>query len=294
MISIIIPIYNGAIFLEETINSALSQSFKDFEILLINDGSTDNSQEIINKYISKFPNMIKGFYQKNHGVCSARNFGIKEAIGDYIAFLDQDDIWLPEKLDLQFDILDRRKNIGFVMCAYFMIDSKSVRSETKIKYDVGQFNEDIVKELFLRNVLGPPSCALVRKKCFDEIGYFDVNISSGPEDRDMWLRLCKYYSFFFLSDELCGFRFHENNAHKNVNRMKKNQKNFIKKHKEIYKINMIRKSYAYIYLDAAREFWGRGLKIKTFINSLYAILLYPAKIEKNDDKYKLFIKSIIK
>lgn len=294
MISIIIPIFNGDKFLEKTINSALNQDYPDIEILLINDGSSDKSQEIINKYVSRFPNRIRSFYQKNSGVCAARNNGIKEAKGSYIAFLDQDDIWHSQKLSMQIKILEHNAKIGLVICNFYIINEDDVRVGDARQASIKINDENVRELLFVNNVLGPPSCALIRKECFGKAGLFDKTLSSGPEDRDMWLRICNYYSIYFLNEGLCGFRFHANNAHRNISRMKLNQKKFIIKHKRSYNILLVCKAFAYVYLDAAREYYDKGLRLNTIFHSLCAIFFHPLPIDKYDDKYKLLLKAVIR
>src|SRR5690349_3602213 len=101
-VSVIIPTYNRAQFIARAVDSVLEQTYKDFEIIVIDDGSSDNTQEILKAYEGK----IRYVYQQNKGISAARNRGIQEAKGEYIAFLDSDDVWKPEKLSVQVAILD--------------------------------------------------------------------------------------------------------------------------------------------------------------------------------------------
>ena len=112
-VSVIIPTYNRAEYLPDAIDSVLAQTFRDFEVIIIDDGSTDNTREIIEKYIKRYPQIIRPFYQMNSGASVARNKGIEEARGEYIAFLDSDDVWLSKKLERQVSVLERDKKIGF-------------------------------------------------------------------------------------------------------------------------------------------------------------------------------------
>ena len=113
-ISIIIPIYNGDRFLSETIDSVLSQTYKNFEIIIVDDGSTDNTYQVLSHYIERFDPRVQYSYQKNQGVATARNKGFALARGQYIAFLDQDDVYLPQKLEKQVAIFVRYPEIGIV------------------------------------------------------------------------------------------------------------------------------------------------------------------------------------
>ena len=109
-VSVIIPTYNAARWIGETIDSVQSQTYKNYEIIVIDDGSVDSTREVLEKYIKN----INYIYQDNKGVSSARNHGIKISAGEYIAFLDNDDIWLPDKLSLQIQVLESQKNIAMI------------------------------------------------------------------------------------------------------------------------------------------------------------------------------------
>jgi len=114
-VSVIIPIYNRLQYLPAAIGSVLNQTYQDFEIIVVDDGSTEDVKGKISEYIKQNPSKkIKYFYQENKGVSAARNRGIKEATGEYIAFLDSDDIWVPEKLSLQTEYLAKNKTIDVV------------------------------------------------------------------------------------------------------------------------------------------------------------------------------------
>jgi glycosyltransferase involved in cell wall biosynthesis len=110
LVSVVIPAYNAASFIERTINSVLSQTYQNFEILVINDGSKDNTLEVIQKLSQKDPR-IKVLDKKNSGVSDTRNLGIEMSKGDFIAFLDADDIWLPNKLEIQVSLMQKNQNL---------------------------------------------------------------------------------------------------------------------------------------------------------------------------------------
>ena len=101
LVSVIIPVYNGERYLSDTIGSVIAQTEKDWEIVAVNDGSTDHSQAILEEFAMKYPDRIRVISVSNGGVSRARNTGVSEARGTYIAFLDQDDLWMPQKLQLQ-------------------------------------------------------------------------------------------------------------------------------------------------------------------------------------------------
>ena len=134
MISVIIPVYNRARYIKECLESALSQTCKDFEIILVDDGSTDNLKEVIEPYMSK----IRYIYKENGGAASARNAGLRNAGGEYIAWLDSDDKWLPFKLELQVKILEKLPNAGFIYSDFSCFSDKK-----------GKISDSYLREYFL-------------------------------------------------------------------------------------------------------------------------------------------------
>jgi glycosyltransferase involved in cell wall biosynthesis len=108
LVSIIIPTFNRAGIISKAIKSVLNQTYKNWELIIIDDGSVDNTKEVVKSYSSKYKNKIKYYYKKNGGVCSARNFGIQKANGEYISLLDSDDEYKPRRIEIQLKITRRR------------------------------------------------------------------------------------------------------------------------------------------------------------------------------------------
>jgi len=189
-VSVIIPTYNRANLMKEAIKSVLKQTYQDFEIIVIDDGSTDNIEETVKGF-----NNFKIRYichTDNQGVSAARNTGIRASRGKYIALLDSDDEWLPEKLDKQIKILqDGSPKLGVVYSDLLYIDEngKSMNKLRNRKKE-GYIYEDLLGE----NYVGPPSTLLVRKECFHKVGLFDDLVDT-MEDWDMSIRIAKYYRF---------------------------------------------------------------------------------------------------
>jgi len=121
LVSVVIPTYNCP-FLSEAIKSALTQTYENIEIIIVDDGSTDKTRETVERYHSK----VQYIYQENEGVSSARNNGIRASHGDYIAFLDADDVWLPDKLKEQISVFYDKKDIGFVYCDNYYVNEELV------------------------------------------------------------------------------------------------------------------------------------------------------------------------
>lgn len=207
-VSVIIPTFNRSQLISESIDSVFSQTYKNFEIIIIDDGSTDNTKKVIEYYIKTYGDKIRYFYQDNQGAASARNKGLDVARGEYIAFLDTDDIWLPKKLEKQVNILDECKEISLVYSNVIIINdhNKVINSGLcKRNFLSGKVYE---KTLLWRVGCGSPPTWLVRKKCFDEIGKFDPDFVMA-HDRDMIIRLSKEYQMYGIKEPLVKIRQHK-------------------------------------------------------------------------------------
>jgi len=238
-VSVVIPTYNCAQYIAEAIESVLNQTYKDFEIIVIDDGSTDNTQEIIKPYLNK----IKYIYQQNSGPSAARNRGIKEANGEYIAFLDADDIWLPQKLELQIKFMETYFNIGLTFTDMsFFSDKKGIIKNSFLKnmkifnklcvqslssYEK-KFSEKIFNALIEENFIPTPS-VIVKKQCFNKVGLFDETLFV-VEDRDMWLRISLFYDVGFINKPLVLRRFHKKNISVDVEPIFKSRLKVMKKY----------------------------------------------------------------
>jgi hypothetical protein len=180
-VSIIIPTYNNARFISETLESVLAQTFQDFEILVVDDGSTDHTQPLIS---AKFPT-IHYLYQENRGVSAARNMGIRCSKGEYIAFLDGDDTISPEKLKIQVQYLDSHPDVGLVYSAWETMDingSKTARAVRLGKEGI------LLKEILLREVFFIVGSTLIRRSVLDQTGFFDETLLAS-EDVDLYIRM---------------------------------------------------------------------------------------------------------
>ncbi|MFH1662242.1 MAG: glycosyltransferase family 2 protein [Candidatus Falkowbacteria bacterium] len=197
LVSVIIPTYNRAGLLKKSVGSVLSQTFKDFEIIIINDGSTDNTENVIKSFNDSRIKYIKN--KKNRGAGAARNIGIKIARGDYIAFQDSDDEWLPEKLKKQIEVFKSvSPSVGVVYSGYLLFkNNKKIYIPLK-KYKKRSGN--IHKELLSGSFVGT-STMLVKKECFEKVGMFDENLDT-LEDWELAIRLSKDYRFKFLKTPL--------------------------------------------------------------------------------------------
>ena len=211
-VSVVIPAYNAMVCLPKTVDSVLKQTFTDFEVLIINDGSSDH---ILEWAASLLDPRVKVISQENQGVSGARNTGIIYAQGEYIAFLDADDLWEPTKLEKQVHCLDNKPTVGLVYTWTVLVDWKD-NPTGRILASHAEGN--LWQQLMETNELCNSSSSMVRRCCFDTVGVFDQSLKSA-EDLDMWLRLANRYSFAVVKEPLTLYRQHSNSLSKNHEQM---------------------------------------------------------------------------
>ena len=183
-LTVIIPTYNRGWILKEAIDSVLTQDYKDFELIVVDDGSTDNTSEILASY----GNDIRVLFQENKGVSAARNRGIAEASGQFIAFIDSDDLWLPQKLSTQVEFFNQTPDALICQTEEVWIrKGKRVNPKMRHKKPSG-----MIFEPSLELCLVSPSAVMIRRVLFDRVGAFDVTLPA-CEDYDLWLRIsCRF------------------------------------------------------------------------------------------------------
>lgn len=205
-VSVVIPVYNRESTIKKALRSVLNQTFEDFEVIVVDDGSIDNTQQVVSSIYDPRIKYIRN--EKNRGAPVARNRGIKYSRGKYVALLDSDDWWLPEKIEKQVKILDNEsKKTGVVYTDLIY------KNEDKSKYKIlkkGIKKHNIYHELLKRNIVGSCSSVMIRKLCFEDVGYFDINLPSF-QDMDMWIRLAKVYDFYYLDEPLVVICKHKKN-----------------------------------------------------------------------------------
>ena len=211
-VSVVIPTYNSAKFLVESINSVLDQNYKDYEIIVIDDGSTDNTKEVLMPFMSK----IRYIFKENGGPASARNMGISQSKGKYIAFLDSDDLWLPEKLELQISMLEKRPDVGLVHSDATLFDESGKLENLHKGLDRKYLHGDIFPHLFTRNFIMTLT-VIAKKECFENVGLFDKNLLRA-QDYDMWLRISNNFGIGYIDGPLAMHRDHGEQISKNTDK----------------------------------------------------------------------------
>lgn len=221
-ISVIIPAYNMAELTVKAVESVLNQTYENIEIIVVDDGSTDNTRQRLISYAKD----IKYVYKKNGGACSARNLGISLSTGEYIGFLDCDDTYLPKKVELCVDYLEKHPDFGFVHTAAYYVD----RNDTILRTFSHRRSRRIgwiAKKLLPRNYICN-STPLVRRVCFEKTGLFDETIFI-PADWDMWLRLAEKYQVGYMNTPLTLYRMSGSYILNNVEKSKQEEKLMLEK-----------------------------------------------------------------
>ena len=205
-VSTITAAYNGEKYIKETIDSLLSQSEKDIEVLIIDSDSSDGTDKIINSYADERVKLYN--HQKTGGPVAPRNMGIKEASGEFVGFCDQDDIYYPEKLEKQitaYEKCEKRDEVGIIIASADLIDEAGKIIGHNIKPFEGFMDSNSVHGLLLKGDAITACSALVPKKILDEVGYLDESLI-GVDDYDLWLRITEKYGVLTIKEPLCAWR----------------------------------------------------------------------------------------
>jgi glycosyltransferase involved in cell wall biosynthesis len=193
LVSVIIPTYNRDSVLERAIRSVLGQTFRDFELIVVDDGSIDSTTHLLNSFDGK----LKALAQENQGVSAARNLGIKESTGVLLAFLDSDDEWLPEKLTRQTALFDGR-NPHFVCHTdeIWLRNGKELQQKEIHLKQGGRFFHRALERCLIS-----PSSVMISRELLDRIGWFDTDLPAA-EDYDLWLRITAFHEVDFVPEKL--------------------------------------------------------------------------------------------
>ena len=207
-VSVIIPSYNSGKFLDEAVQSVVSQTYQNLEIIVVNDGSDDCTEEVAQKWQVADRRIKYIKHSRNQGLSAARNTGIKNAIGEYIAFLDADDVWLPKKIEIQIEKI-KETNTDLAFSDWYVWDpQKDIKTKVFGSSPI-KGKKDLLKFLIKKN-FGNPSTAILRKAGLNRIGLFDESLPSS-EDYDLWLRfILSGMKIIFINQPLVYYRVHSN------------------------------------------------------------------------------------
>lgn len=206
MVSIIMPTYNRSKTLAKSIESVLNQTYKDWQLIVVDDGSTDDTEDLMAAY--KEEKRIIYYKQANAGPIKARNNGARLAEGEWLAFLDSDDEWLPEKLEKQIALAKDKGDVLVYGNFYYIDDNGKIIGEF-FKDKTRPYSGKILPDLLLDNFV-LTSSVLVKKKIFDEVGGFNekLDLTIG-EDYELWLRIADKIEFYYIAEPIALYRVHE-------------------------------------------------------------------------------------
>jgi len=285
-VSIIIPVYDGEKYIREAVDSALNQTYKDFEIIVIDDGSKDNTPNILETYGSK----IKWKSQENKGQASAINEGINMAEGKYLAYLDADDVCLPERFENQVKYLDEHPNVGLVYSDRYQINENGETQRIMKSQPHNNF-------VLLQDSYIPRSAVMHKRECLDAVGSFDESIT-GSDDWDMWIRISEKFEMGYISKPLVKYRVHKENIslirpkrldHWRYTKMRILEKTYERRERPFWlKIVLIRAKIEWRIgkIPLLGEFpivWWMGDKVLNYVERILVgkILLNVIALEKN-------------
>lgn len=265
-VSIIIPTYNRAQLLFKAVQSILNQTYQSFEILVIDDNSSDNTSEIINNFND---DRIKYFrLSKNQGACAARNIGIKKAIGELIGFLDSDDQWIETKLEKQIELFNKDENIGLVYTG-----RKNISNDLQ-RIILPEKRGDLSNSLLIKNYVGTTSSVLIKKVLIDEVGGFDLTFAS-CQDWDLFIGISRKCKIDFVDEPLVLYFEHSGDRiSTNIKSVVSGHLNIHRKYRELIKRLSILEIQQH-YLNIGKIFVISGISlINKYICDKSKLLMY--------------------
>jgi glycosyltransferase involved in cell wall biosynthesis len=259
-VSVIIPVYGHAGYVLDSLDSVFAQSYTDFEVIVINDGSPDASESVLEPYISS--GKIKYVCQENKGVAAARNHGLALASGDFVAFLDDDDIWPASKLEIQADQMENCDAVVVGGSSHGFIDIDTHNADV-VSFDPHKFELLNTIDFFLGNPFTSPGQVIIRKSALDVVGGYDEAIW-GVDDLDLWIRLSRIGEIRQYEYMALHYRVHDANASLNLEKMARNTELVIRKNllllAEEDKVKFERAGYRFLFRCAGKKLLWKGAK----------------------------------
>jgi glycosyltransferase involved in cell wall biosynthesis len=290
--SVIMPCFNHALFVGESIEAVLAQSVPDLELIVVDDCSLDASREVIGRYVRDDRRVRAIYHQSNLGASRSRNDGLRVASGEYLAFCDADDVWLPSKLERQVKLLEEHSIHDVAYCDAEIINERGVQTGERFtdQFPVpGDGSGNIFEKLCTRNFVNMQTVVL-RRGCVEDVGYFDERIK-WVEDWWFWIKVSYRHSFVYTNEVLAKYRVHPRST--GFVQRKGYRANRIKVLHRILRnypgISRKLKSAIYHHMGAAfaglgKNKYGRRCFIRSIqldpanLRALYGLLRSPAKV----------------
>jgi len=279
LVSVVVPAYNAGQYLKQAINSILTQSHAILEIIIVNDGSTDNTADVASSFNDPRVRIVT---KTNGGMSSARNAGVNKAKGEFLAFLDADDYWMPDKLEKQIALLQSKPDIGFC--------STATRVETPEGTFVNEWSCPDIKISTLHTIFansaaiaGSASSILTRMSIHRAAGQFDETLT-GLEDTDMWIRYAAQSEYLCIAETLTVILKREGSVSRNFQNMRSSALTAYRKNRHLLdkpsQGRFWRECYATLLCDYAKWEARSGMKSKAFFQLCCAFLYAPASKAK--------------
>jgi glycosyltransferase involved in cell wall biosynthesis len=290
---VIIPAYNTAKYLPAAIESVVTQTFADWRILLVDDGSTDNTAEVVAPFLDRLGSRISYIKQDNRGLPAARNTAIRASTSEFLALLDADDIWTPCRLSESLKVLEERPQAGLAYGQVTVIDPEGRPLKT-FEGNPRHAEGRIATHIYTREVTLPCPSMTFRRKCIDEVGYFDETMRA-TEDRDLWLRIALRHEVAFVPRILAFYRVSPNSMSNDSQRMLQSQLQFIRKHYGETGCGFLPRqiSMARTYKQRAEGLAAQGRSWAAVVNSLRAMVLYPFALDNARTAASVLVNSIL-
>jgi glycosyltransferase involved in cell wall biosynthesis len=273
LVSVVMPAYNVAWCVRRAIDSALAQSLPEREVIVVDDGSTDDTAAVLASYGDR----IRVIHQQNAGMSAARNVGIRAAQGSLIAFLDADDYWLPHKLALQVELMRSHPDIGFCSTAARV---ENPQGELLNVWGCPGVSGDVLRVLFAENaaIAGGCSAVMVRRELLDRAGLFDESLR-GFEDPDLWIRLAAVSGYACIDEPLVVILRREHSVSRNLGNMRRAALASLRKNRNLLPANLRgafwRACLAGVYTDYAKGAYRAGQVPSAVADTLHALVLSP-------------------
>lgn len=273
LVSVVMPAYNVAWCIRRAVDSVLAQEYRARELIVVNDGSTDDTRAVLESYRGA----ITVIDQPNRGMSAARNAAIRAACGDFVAFLDADDWWMPQKLSRQVALLTSRPEVGFCSTAARVEDEQGLLLNVWHCCNAG---DGMLVRLFAENaaIAGGCSAVMARRHLVNEVGLFDETLR-GFEDPDLWIRLAAVSGYACIDDALVGILRRQQSVSRNLDAMRTAAIRSMHKNRKLLPPQM-RGSYwrnclAGVYTDYAKPAYRAGRTGRAFADALHALALSP-------------------
>jgi glycosyltransferase involved in cell wall biosynthesis len=287
-VDVIIPAFNASKYLPAALESVGSQTFEDWQIVLVDDGSTDNTAEVVAPFIDRFGPKLRYIRQENHGMSAARNTAIRASTSELIALLDADDVWIPSRLaeSVQAFAAQPRAGIAYGLITYMDQEGRPLGT---FEGNVGHAEGRIAPYIYMRKVELPCVTVTIRRACIDEVGLFDETMRS-TEDRDLWLRIALRHEVAFIPKVLAYYRTSPGSVSTNAQRMLQAQLQFIRKHYGSEGCGLLPRqiSWARAYKQRADALKAQGQPQAALMSALQALVIYPLDLNNTRTAGSLF------